>query len=68
MDFVYIIFGVAISLVAFVVLVFLAGFGFREWNEGEKNIKNNKESHIKTIVIGLVIIFVLLFLYDACNN
>ncbi|MDP3314384.1 hypothetical protein [Lutibacter sp.] len=68
MDSLFIVFAGVIALVFFVIFSFLAGRGFREWNEGTNNVKDNKQSNTKTLIIGLIIGIVLLFIFSKCNS
>ena len=60
-------------IIIFAFLLFLAlifGHGFREWNEGKEYTKkdNSPNSGIKTIVIGLIILFFIGILVVKCSG
>lgn len=63
MNTITIIIGVIFVLALTFILMIVFGSTFREWNEGVDNVKNNKKSNTKTLIIGFAILIVMVFFY-----
>jgi uncharacterized membrane protein YeaQ/YmgE (transglycosylase-associated protein family) len=69
MNTVIIILGILVAIIAFIVLSFIAGAAFRQWNEGKVGSENDNISvALKTLAIGAVIVIFIFLLVTKCNG
>ncbi len=69
MNTVIIILGILVAIIAFIVLSFIAGAAFRQWNEGKVMSENDNISvALKTLAIGAVIVIFIFLLVTKCNG
>lgn len=69
MDTVGIILAILFAVIIFIVLSFIAGAAFRQWNEGRVGSENDNISvALKTLGIGAVIVIFIFLLVTQCNG
>ena len=68
MDIIWIIFAILIAIISSLVLSYLFGTAFRQWNEGERySAYRSKSSVIKTLIMGFIIFFLIGFILSKCE-
>lgn len=69
MDTIWIIIAIPIAVIGFLILSFIFGSAFRQWNEGDRvNKEQNSSSMIKTFSIGITIFIFIAIILSKCDG